>query len=303
MDTGRQRIILLLTIAYFFIELFGGLYYRSLALVTDASFMAINITGQIIALYVARLSQRLPTKTNPFGYERAKVISGLFNGILVGFLLFYVFIDAYHKIMHPQVMDADRVLLIAVIGLAVNVYGFISFYKHSADINLKGALLLISNDALGSVGVIAASLIIKFTGLSFVDPLTAVILGLLVAYPTYFLLRDSVHILMEGTPAKIDPDSVEDFIYGHFPDVRMVKDIHIWGLSPEKIVLAARIRTNGAVCDRQGVKHMKQRLLERYGFFDIYLEIYQGEQGESSPCIAAEALPETIREANEHIPS
>lgn len=286
MDSNQQKTVLLLTIAYFFVELFGGLYYRSLALVTDASFMAINITGQFVAFYVARLSKRLPTKTKTFGYERAKVISGLFNGILVGFLLFYVFADAYSKIMHPQSLEADKVLIIAVIGLAVNAYGFIMFYRHSADINLKGALLLIANDALGSVGVITSSIIIKFTGLYFLDPLTAVIIGLLVAYPTYFLLKESVHILMEGNPAKIDPAEIERFIRTNFPDISSVKDLHIWGLSPEKIILLVRIRTNGTTYDRAGVEKMKQGLGREYGFSDIYLELYeQKQQTEPAECL------------------
>ena len=98
MKNNSQRVVLLTTIVYFFIELFGGLHYHSIALVTDASFMAINITGQLIALHVGSLAQRLPDKDKTFGYERAKVLSGLFNGMLVGFLLFYVFIGAYHKI-------------------------------------------------------------------------------------------------------------------------------------------------------------------------------------------------------------
>ena len=127
MDSNRQRFVLILTIAYFFVELVGGLLFHSLALVTDASFMAINIAGQFIALYVAKIAIKGPTKSNTFGYERAKVISGLFNGILVGFLLFYVFIDAYNKIIHPQPLDADKILFISVIGLLVNAYAFISF--------------------------------------------------------------------------------------------------------------------------------------------------------------------------------
>lgn len=278
MESNRQITVLILTIAYFFIELFGGLHYRSLALVTDASFMAINITGQFVALYVARLSKRLPTAHNTFGYERAKVLSGLFNGILVGFILFYVFSDAYRKITHPEPIDTAHVLLIAIIGLVVNAYGFFQFYRHSEDMNLKGALLLIANDALGSVGVIISSLIIRQTGYYFLDPVTALVIGMLVAYPTYFLLRDSVHILMEGNPAKTRPEEVEDFIIAQFPDIAKVKDIHIWGLSTQRIILTVRIRTNGTAYDGTAVREMKQRLLTEYGFSDIYLELYEEKE-------------------------
>jgi cobalt-zinc-cadmium efflux system protein len=193
----------------------------------------------------------------------------------VGFLLFYVFIDAYHKIRYPQPLEADKILLIAVVGMAVNAYGFITFYKHAADMNLKGAFLLIANDALGSVGVITSSLIIKFTHLYFIDAFTGVIIGLLIAYPTYFLLKDSVQILMEGNPANIDPDEVRKFIYTNFNDISSVKDMHIWGLSPEKIILAVRIRTNGTTYHRDGMKIMKKNLQEKYGFSDVYLELYE----------------------------
>ncbi|NTU41749.1 MAG: cation transporter [Nitrospirales bacterium] len=282
MQGNGQRSVLFFTVVYFFVELMGGIKYHSLALVSDASFMAINIAGQLIALYVARLSEKSPTKTNTFGYERAKVLSGLFNGILVGFIIFYVCSDAWNKLMHPEPMEAGKVLLIAVIGLLVNAYGFIVLYKHSSDINIKGALLHIATDLLGSVGAIAAALIVMFTGLSFVDPLMGIVIGLLIAYPTWFLLRDSVHILMEGNPAHIDPDDVERFIYRNFPAVSNIKDLHIWGLSPERIILALRIRTDGVVYGRDGIKRMKRHLQKEFGFSDIYLELYEQKNGEQA---------------------
>lgn len=270
-----QRVVLSLTIAYFFVELFGGLYYHSLALVTDASFMAINVSGQLIALYVGRLAQRLPDKKKTFGYERAKVLSGLFNGMLVGFLLFYVFVDAYHRISHPEPLEADKILVIAMIGLFVNAFGLLKLYKHSSDISIRGALLLILNDTLGSVGVITSSVLIRYTHLYFIDPLAGVFIGLLAAYPTYFLIKDSVQILMEGNPAKIDVDEVEDYLYRTFHDITSVKDLHIWGLSPEKIILAVRIRTNG-VYGRETIKNMKHLLKDQFGLSDIYVELYEG---------------------------
>lgn len=253
----------------------GGLYYHSLALVTDASFMAINVSGQIIALYIDRLSRRLPDKSRTFGYERAKVLSGLFNGMLVGFLVFYVFIEAYHKIMNPEPLDADKVLLIAVVGLFVNAFGLYKLYKHAADINIKGSLLLILNDTLGSVGVIISSVIIRFTGFYFLDPLAGVVVGLMAAYPTYFLIKDSVQILMEGNPAKIDNDDVMRFLHEHFDNIIHIKDIHIWGLSPEKVILAARVRTSRPLDNRRAIKDMKKLLKEHFGFFDVYIEGYE----------------------------
>jgi len=274
--TSTQKVVLVLTIVYFIVELLGGLYYGSLALVTDASFMAINITGQSIAFYVNRLVLRIPDKNRTFGYERAKVLSGLFNGTFVGFLLFYVFIDAYHKILHPEPIEAGKVLYIALAGLCVDTFVIWRLYRHAGnDLNIKGILLLVLNDALGSLGVVTSSLIIGATQLYFVDPLTGVVISLLAVFPTWKLIRESVNILMEGNPAHCEIDQVKDFLESRFGDIRTVKDLHIWGLSPEHVIMAARIRTRGKIYQRQDIQEMKHRLKEHFRFSDVYLELYE----------------------------
>jgi cobalt-zinc-cadmium efflux system protein len=283
-----QTLVLIVTIAYFFVELIGGLYYHSIALVTDASFMAVNISGQIIALWVTRIVRRQPDKINTFGYERAKVLSGLFNGILVGFILFYVFTEAFRNVMHPRPIEADKVLIIAIIGLFANAFGLVRLYRYSKDVNIKGALVLILNDTLGSVGVIGSAVIIRHTHLYVVDPLAGILIGCLAAYPTYFLIRDNIQILMEGNPAKIDVDDVEGFLRRSFPEIQHVKDMHIWGLSPEKVILVARIRTKGSGYGRDTMKLMKELLRRQFGLFDVYLEGYEGrpqESGSASPVV------------------
>ncbi len=277
-DRG-QKIVLSLTIAYFFVELAGGIHFGSLALITDASFMAINVAGQFLALYASRLSRRLPDRNKTFGYERAKVLSGLFNGILVGFLIFYVLSEAYRKILHPAPIEAAKVLGIAVLGLAVNAYGLWRLYENSDRIHIKGALLLILNDTLGSVGVIASSIIITFTGFYALDPLAGVCISLLVGYPTYFLVRDSVNILMEGNPSAIKVEDVEQFIYETFSYVKNVKDMHIWGLSPEHVICTVRVRTDTVTNHRDTVRNMKDRLRERFGFADVFVEGYELNTG------------------------
>ncbi len=284
-----QTLVLVVTIAYFFVELVGGLYYHSIALVTDASFMAVNISGQVIALWVTRIVRRQPDKVNTFGYERAKVLSGLFNGILVGFILFYVFTEAFQKILHPQPIEADKVLVIAVLGLAANAFGLIQLYRYSKDVNIKGALLLILNDTLGSIGVIGSAVIIRYTHLYFVDPLTGILIGCLAAYPTYFLIRDSIKILMEGNTAHIDAEEVSGFLHQSFPEIQNVKDIHIWSLSPDKIILVARVRTNVSSYGRDTMKMMKRLLREKFGFFDVYIEGYEMRKHEAVT-VAHEAL-------------
>jgi cobalt-zinc-cadmium efflux system protein len=272
---STQRLVFILTLVYFFIELIGGLYYNSLALVTDAGFMAIDLAGQLSAIYAGRLSRRPPDKYKTFGYERAKVLSALLNGILVSFLLFYVLTNAYRRISNPEPLDTDKVFVISVIGLLVNAYGVFRLYYLSKDISLKGSFLIILNDALSSVGVIASTLIIKFTGLYVVDAVTSIIIVLLVSYPTYFLVKDSINILMEGDPKGIDIEKVEKFIYENFDHAKKVKDLHIWALIPEKTIMTVKVRTEGRVYDREKIKNLKKLLEERFGLYDVFVEVYE----------------------------
>ncbi len=206
------------------------------------------------------------------------------------FILFYVFTEAFQKILHPQPIEADKVLIIAVLGLLANAFGLLHLYKYSKDVNIKGALLLILNDTLGSVGVIGSAIIIRYTHLYYVDPLAGILIGCLAAYPTYFLIRDSVKILMEGNPAKIDIDDVAGFLRRSFPEIHLVKDMHIWGLSPEKVILVARIRTNGSGYGRDTMKMMKRFLREKFGFSDVYIEGYEEKLKED----ASETMPTSI---------
>lgn len=272
-----------LTFGYFFIELAGGLYYNSLALVTDASFMAINLLGQLLGRYARRLSGKPPDQHMSFGYERAKVLSGLFNGVGLGFMLFYVVVNAYQRIVTPQALDVDQVLYIAAAGLLVNLYNLRVLRAQAArDLNVRGVFLLILNDALGSVGVIASALIIKLTGLYIIDAFTSLLIGALIAYPTYRLIDGSIHILMESSPPQITIAAVSEFILSRFPEVTHVKDVHVWAIVPEKVLLLARLRTAGDRSRRDRIRAMKSALTDRFGFYDVYLEVYEDSDHVSS---------------------
>jgi len=275
MEKDNLGIVFVVTLIYFFVELCGGLYFNSLALVTDASFMAINIAGQLLAIYTSKLGRRPPDRLKTFGYERAKVLSGLFNGIAVGFVLFYVLVDAVKRIVAPQPLDAGKVFFIAVIGLLVNAFGVLMLYRQSKEINIKGAFLLIVNDLLGSVGVITASLIIQFTGYYAADAFASIVMGLFILYPTISLVKGSINILMEGIPTGIDVESVENCISEKLNNAVKIKDLHVWALVPQKVLMAVKIRTDGETYSRNAIRELKNLLKERFGFHDIYIEIYE----------------------------
>jgi cobalt-zinc-cadmium efflux system protein len=269
-----------LTTAYFFVELAGGLYYNSLALVTDASFMAINIAGQFMAHYAKQLSRKPPDQSKTFGYERAKVLSGLFNGAALGFVLFYVLVDAGKRIASPEPLDAGKVLYIAVAGLLVNGFGLVALFRQSKDINIRGPFLLILNDTFGSIGVIASSLIIKYTGLYVIDAITSVLIGLLIAFPTYHLIKQSINILMESSPSEVDGGKVELFLRQNLSDIKRTDGLHIWAIVPEKILLVARIVTDGRSYNVQEVTNLKRTLKKQFGFHEVYLDFCEEKEAD-----------------------
>lgn len=266
--------VFLITFFYFFVELVGGLYYNSLALVTDSAFMVIDLVGQLCALYALRLGRKPPDKTKTFGYERIKVLAGLANGVLVLFLLIYVLTNAYSKMTNPEVMQVDKVFIIAVVGLFVNIYGAIRLYQLSEDISLRGSFLIMLNDALGSVGVITSTLIIKFTGFYFVDALTSIGIVCLVLYPTYLLVKQSINILMEGIPSGMDIERVEKFIYENF-EAKQVKDLRVWALVPDKTIMTVKIRTDGRISNRDKIKKLKELLQNTFRVHDVFVEVYE----------------------------
>ena len=159
-----------------------------------------------------------------------------------------------------------EVLYIAILGLAVNGYGLYALKSELKDINIRGSFLHLLTDTLGSLGVIISSLVVAYTHFYQMDALAIVAIGVLVAYPTYFLIKDSLHILMEGAPQNIDLDDIKNFISNDFNG--KAEHVHIWALTPDKTIMVVRIRTSG----KAEVGSLKSALKSRFGFCDVFLE-------------------------------
>ncbi|MCK5509599.1 MAG: magnesium transporter, partial [Desulfobacterales bacterium] len=173
-------------------------------------------------------------------------------------------------IIAPQPIDVEKVLYIAILGLAVNGYGLYALKSELKDINIRGSFLHLLIDTLGSLGVIISSLVVAYTHFYQIDALASVAIGILAAYPTYFLIKDSLHILMEGAPPDIDLDDIKDFISNDFNG--KAEHIHIWALTPDKTIMVVRIKTSG----KAEVGSLKSALKSRFGFCDVFLETDEG---------------------------
>jgi len=230
-------IVLGITASFFIIELAGGILTNSLALLTDAWHMLNDVSALALALVAAWLAQRPINIRKTYGYYRAEILAALLNGVFLWAIVVFVFYEAIQRIQHPAEVKSLEMLTIAVFGFVANGAAVIILSKSKKEsLNVKGALLHVFADMLGSIGAIAAGLIMYFTGWYQVDPLTSMMIGLLIFYSSGQLIRDSVNVLLEGVPPNIDLNAVESRII-QLEGVKSVHDLHVWCMTPTKMCI------------------------------------------------------------------
>lgn len=256
-----------LTAAFLVAEIVGGLLTNSLALLSDAAHMATDVIALAISLFAVRLSHRPADARRTYGYARMEAIGALVNGLLLIGVAVYVLWEAIARFREPPAVASTGMLVVAAIGLAINLISMRLLRAGSGDsLNVKGAYLEVWSDMLGSVGVIVGALIIKFTGWARVDPIVAVLIGLWVLPRTFVLLREAAHVLMQGVPAGIDISDVRKAMTGH-PGVGEVHDLHVWALGSKTPVLTAHVVLKDPSAQPDAVRESLTRLL--HDRFDV----------------------------------
>lgn len=272
-----------LTSTYLVAEVIGGFVFNSLALLSDAAHMMTDVAALIIALMAINLGRRAADDRRTFGYRRFEILAAAFNAVLLFAIAIYVFVEAIKRFNNPEPVQSWGMLIVAAIGLAVNL---ISMRLLSAgkdvSFNVKGAYLEVWADMIGSVGVIAGALVIKFTGWSWVDPIVAVAIGLWVLPRTWILLRDTTNVLLEGVPGGLSLGDVRSAI-ASVPGVAGVHDLHVWSMSNDDTSCTVHVSlTPDANSDR--VRKALSTMIEER--FDItHITIQTEAPGES--CDAA----------------
>ena len=222
-------------------ELAIGFYAGSLALVGDALHNLTDSVALIIALVAVRLERRAPTTEKSFGYQRAGILAAFINaGLLMAFTLL-IFKEAFERLRHPHQVQPTLMLITAAVALAVNAATAFSIHRDSRhDVNLRGAFVHMIGDAVSSAGIIVAALIIRYTGSPQWDAIISIFIGLLILWSSYGVLKESVNLLLDGTPAGIDPEKVTDAI-GRIDGIHGVHHLHIWALGPSSPALSAHL--------------------------------------------------------------
>jgi cobalt-zinc-cadmium efflux system protein len=235
------RFALALTGSFLIAEVIGGVLTGSLALISDAAHMLTDAAALAIALAAIRVARRPADRRRTYGYHRFEILAAAFNALLLFAVALYILVEAYRRFTSPPGIHSVGMLVVASIGLIVNLISIRLLSGGQSDsLNVKGAYLEVWSDLLGSIGVIMGAVVIQLTGWSWVDPLVAVAIGLWVLPRTWILLKDSLNILLEGVPEGIDLGDVEQTMLA-VPGVLSIHDLHLWSLTTGKTSLTAHV--------------------------------------------------------------
>lgn len=272
-------IALILTTAFLIAEVIGGILTNSLALISDAAHMFTDTAALAISLAAIRIGKRPADSERTFGYYRFEILAAAFNAILLFLVAVYILYEAYERLRTPPEIQSGTMLVVAAFGLVVNLISMrlLSSGKDSS-LNVKGAYLEVWSDMLGSIGVIAGALIIRYTGWSWVDSLIAVGIGLWVLPRTWTLLKASMNVLLEGVPEGLGIVQVKDAIL-RVPGVESLHDLHVWSITSGKASLTVHIVHRQDVTDPQALLANIRRMVATE--FDIH---HSTVQIETTPC-------------------
>lgn len=274
-DNASRIFWALLLIASFMIaEVIGGVLSGSLALVADAAHMLIDSVSLFFAWLAFRLSQRPADTARTYGYHRFPVLAAFTNGISLVFICIWIFGEAADRLMNPTEVLAEPMLAVAGLGLAVNIAAFAVL--HGADrsnLNVRGALLHVWSDMLGSVAAIGAALVIMTTGWMPIDPILSVVVGLLVLRSAWFLVKDAAHVLLEGVPAELNVRDIGRDLVSHVPVVEDVHHVHAWSLSQERSLLTLHARVTEGTNPDSAVAAIQARLTDRFDIRHVTVQI------------------------------
>ncbi len=260
-------IALALTTAFMATEVVASLFTGSLALLSDAAHMFTDAAALAVSLVALRIAQRAADRKRTFGYYRFEILAAAFNAVLLLIVAGYILYEAYQRVRSPEPIQSVGMLVVAVVGLAINLISTRLLRAGSeSSLNVKGAYLEVWSDMLGSIGVIVAAILIRFTGALWIDPLVACLIGLWVVPRTWVLLKEVINILLQGVPKGMNLQEVENAL-SDIPGVIEIHDLHIWSLTSGKYVLSAHVVADLTRCTEQEVL---SEVNERVSRFDIH---------------------------------
>lgn len=275
-NVKRLKIVLIITSTFIVVEIFAGVFSRSLALISDAGHMFTDAAGIGFSLFaISFASKRLITPEKTYGFYRLEILAALTNGLITLLLSIYIIYEAYNRLFFRPQEEIHSITLIAVaiIGLIINLVGMKILHNHEKDnLNMEGAYLEVLKDALGSCAVIASGVIILLTNYYFVDAIISIGLAVFIWPRTWSLLKRSIHILLEGVPPNISYESIKKSIL-EIKGVTGIFDLHIWKITSGFDALTTHVTVYDIGRSQTILKEIQAMLEKKYNITHTTIQI------------------------------
>jgi len=270
----------ILIATYMVVEVIGGILTNSLALLSDAGHMLSDAAALGLSFIAIKIGEKATTMSKTFGYKRFEIVAAALNGITLILISIYIFYEAFNRFLNPPEVQSLGMLAISSIGLLVNIVAAWILMSGDKDenLNVRSAFLHVIGDMLGSVGAIVAALLIYFFGWGIADPIASVIVAILIIISGWRVTKDSIHILMEGSPAQVDIDKIKHAL-SNIPLVRDIHDIHVWSITSNYHSFSCHISIAGDGAHDVVLHHAQSILHDEFGIEHSTIQIEHEEAG------------------------
>lgn len=285
---SRFRYAIALTTFTLVAEIFGGIWTNSLALLSDAAHVFLDLFALLLSLGAIRLATMPVSETRTFGWHRTEVFASFINGVSILLIAFGILYEAWGRLLQPEEVKSLPMFIIALVGLVMNLLSASALHQHSHDdLNVHSAFLHVIGDAAASVGVIAGGLIMYFTGWYVLDAIVSVAIGFVIAWGSWRVIRESVHILLEGVPRNMSIGEVSDTIRS-VDGINNVHHLNIWTICSHIIALSAHVDIQPSHKDNQTevLRRVEELLFQRYHISHTTL------QAECTKCLEGPIIKE-----------
>ena len=293
-SAANENVVLigfLLTAGFMVAEIVAGLLSGSLALIADAGHMLTDAAALLLAWGAFRFGRRASDGKRTFGYMRLEVVAGLINAVTLFALVGWIIYEAIQRFMAPHDVLAGPMFVVAVLGLVVNIAVFLILSRGDKEhVNIRGAMVHVLGDLLGSVAAIVAAITIWLTGWMPIDPILSVLVSLLILRSAWALFRNSLHILLEGTPGNVVIEDLSRALVAKVPGLAAVRHVHVWSITSGKPIATLEIALVPGANAGSVTRAVKQALLAEYGITHSTVEIVWSDGGPAC-ALAPDGVP------------
>jgi len=271
----RVMIALVLTGTFMFVEVVGGILSGSLALLADAGHMLTDTMALALAAAAFHVSKRPPGGSLTYGYQRFQILAAFVNGLSLLFIVGWILYEAVDRFINPRDILGETMLVVAAAGLVVNIISFAVLHTGDQEnLNIRGAALHVAGDLLGSVAAMVAAIVIIYTGWTLIDPILSIAVAMLILRSAWSLLKRSAHVLLEGAPDWLDVADMQERLVANVPDVSGIHHVHVWGLTPQQLMLTMHVTLAVNVPSQSDVvRRVKAFVEQEYGIGHSTVEV------------------------------